>query len=555
MLIGEAMSGKTSLRNRLLNRPLPESPDRTKGLEVEMEPYKFLIEEGAELQLNIFDFGGQDHYKPLHQFFYSKRSLYILLTKNGDDQNDFEFWLDTVKLHGKDSPLLIVNNLFGDTSCTFNKSTWDRKYPNLEESLVVDLLRSQGVSEVEKNIKIYAQTLPHIREVVPKSWAKVRRKIQVLKLKRPFITLDYYLKVCNKCGIKEREPALHLSQYLNDIGLFLHFQENPALKRWIILQHEWATEAVYRILDDFKIQEQKGHFTQKDYNRIWSTKEYVDMQDALLALMTEFRLCYAKPNGKGHIAPALLPFAPEQFPWERNTKQRSLILEYEFLPRVLFTQFLVSQHEKIADGRLCIWRSGAVFERGQTRVLAQKRGKNQIELRAEGPEIVSLLTILNDALSDLHQHTPGLAVERKIPCTCSTCINSEEPYIFNKSRLDRRVLHRRLNDECQISFQDVRIADLLGNVLLPDDRKNKISLNHKEQIIQLVKKGYPHKAIEVFLSVPTLDPEKKRALEMNASQLNRLERDHREGIVTHDKARTDRAKINKTILSLLGELT
>ncbi len=469
LLIGEGMSGKTSLRNRLLGRELPNEPDRTKGLEVEVEPYRFPLAEEKEMQLNLFDFGGQDHYKPLHQFFYSKRSLYLLLTKNGDDQNDFDFWLETAQLHGDNSPLIVINNLFGDVQCNFNLGKWAKEYPFVKESLEVNLGDSSGLAAVKQQIEAYAQTLPHIRQVVPKSWAAIRTAVMERAKEENYIPLSEYLKICRQNGIEERKPALLLSQYLHDIGVFFHFQGNTALRRWVILRNEWATDAVYRILDDAQVRKQKGHFTQADYERIWSAEEYLDMQDALLALMEEFRLCYPKPKGGEYIAPSLLPIEPAKYDWSSDVEQRTIRLEYKFMPRILFTQFLVTEHEKIENERLCVWRTGAVFCKRDTRVEARQLGKNVIELRAQGSKMVELLTILNDTLDELHETTPGVKVERLIPCICSQCKTATKPYIFKKSRLDNRLRNNRAKDECQESFEEVSIPELLGNVLLPDD--------------------------------------------------------------------------------------
>ncbi|MEL7424995.1 MAG: COR domain-containing protein, partial [Bacteroidota bacterium] len=471
LLIGEGMSGKTSLRNRLLGRELPKEPDRTKGLEVEVEPYCFPLAEEKEMQLNLFDFGGQDHYKPLHQFFYSKRSLYLLLTKNGDDQNDFDFWLETAQLHGDNSPLIVINNLFGDVQCNFNLGKWAKDYPFVKESLEVNLGTDTdgGLDKVKRQIEAYAQTLPHIRQVVPKSWADIRAAVMERAKEENYITLNEYLKICRQNGIEERKRALLLSQYLHDIGVFFHFQENAALRRWVILRNEWATDAVYRILDDAQVRKQKGHFTQADYERIWSADEYIDMQDALLALMKEFRLCYPKPKGGEFIAPSILPIIAPEYDWSTDVEERTIRLEYKFMPRILFTQFLVTEHEKIENDRLCVWRTGAVFCKGDTRVEARQQGKNAIELRAQGSKMVELLTILNDTLDELHETTPGIEVERLIPCTCQKCLTStSKPYIFKKSRLDHRLRHGRLKDECQDYFEEVSIPELIGNVLLPD---------------------------------------------------------------------------------------
>jgi internalin A len=488
VLIGEGMAGKTSLRNRLLGRQLPKGKDRTKGLDVDIQPYQFAIADGKTLQLNLFDFGGQDHYKPLHQFFYSKRSLYILLTRNGDDQNDFDFWLDTAKLHGDGSPLLVVNNLFGDVKCNFQKERWQREYPILKESFEVNLDTKAGMDALKQQIEAYAQLLPHIKQAVPRSWANIREALKTDYPEAPYIDLKQYLDLCKKYEIEERKSALILSQYLHDIGVLLHYQDNETLRKYIILRNDWATEAVYRVLDDKGITEAKGHFTPDDLKRVWCADEYVDMRDALLELMREFRLCYPKPGGQAFIAPSLLPTEVPPYTWEADSDDRHMRLEYTFMPRVLLTQFIVEEHEKIEDGRLCVWRSGAVFFKNQARVEVRQSGKNVLEFRAQGEGKVELLTILNDTLDSLHQQTPGIEVEILIPCICEQCRVLEKPYMFKKSRLDNRVKNNRTYDECQVSFIEVMILDLLGRVLLI--RENLAKIKHKPNLDMSAKKAF-----------------------------------------------------------------
>ncbi len=130
-----------------------------------------------------------------------------------------------------------------------------------------------------------------------------------------FIHISEYLQICDKQGVTESKDALILSRYFHDIGVFLHFQDNETLKKWVILRNEWATDAVYRVLDDAEIILQKGHFNPEDLQRIWHAKEYEYMRDALLELMKEFRLCYPKPDGQRYIAPSLLPTVPAKYDW------------------------------------------------------------------------------------------------------------------------------------------------------------------------------------------------------------------------------------------------
>jgi hypothetical protein len=91
--------------------------------------------------------------------------------------------------------------------------------------------------------------------------------------------------------------------------MFLHFKEDPLLTPTIILQNAWATDAVFRILDDETVKAQLGRFNSSDCQRIWRDSMYADMHLALLALMQRFELCYLLPdsNPQTWLTPQLLP--------------------------------------------------------------------------------------------------------------------------------------------------------------------------------------------------------------------------------------------------------
>ena len=74
--------------------------------------------------------------------------------------------------------------------------------------------------------------------------------------------------------------------------MFLHFQDDTLLARTVILQNHWATEAVFRILDDEIVKAHLGRFNSTDCERLWHDSVYADMHPELLALMQRFELCY-----------------------------------------------------------------------------------------------------------------------------------------------------------------------------------------------------------------------------------------------------------------------
>ena len=64
------------------------------------------------MQLNIWDFGGQEMMRGTHRFFLTERSLYLLVLEDRrlDDQRAVHEWMKTIRNRGGDSPVLVVIN-------------------------------------------------------------------------------------------------------------------------------------------------------------------------------------------------------------------------------------------------------------------------------------------------------------------------------------------------------------------------------------------------------------------------------------------------------------
>lgn len=111
-------------------------------------------------------------------------------------------------------------------------------------------------------VEHFAQRLPHIGEDVPAQWVAIRKDLEDAARTQPYISLDEYLAVYGRHlsldQQEDRDKALHLSQYLHDLGVFLHFQHPPELRRTLFLQNQWVTEAVFRILDDEGVKSRKA---------------------------------------------------------------------------------------------------------------------------------------------------------------------------------------------------------------------------------------------------------------------------------------------------------
>jgi internalin A len=74
--VGQGSVGKTSLVNQLIDGTFNPNESQTDGLTVR----EWGVHVNAkDVRLNVWDFGGQEIYHATHQFFLTKRSLYLLV--------------------------------------------------------------------------------------------------------------------------------------------------------------------------------------------------------------------------------------------------------------------------------------------------------------------------------------------------------------------------------------------------------------------------------------------------------------------------------------------
>lgn len=76
ILVGRGGAGKTSLVNRLVHGRFDRGEAKTDGISI--TPWRVRLGKD-EVRLNIWDFGGQEIMHATHQFFLTKRSLYVLV--------------------------------------------------------------------------------------------------------------------------------------------------------------------------------------------------------------------------------------------------------------------------------------------------------------------------------------------------------------------------------------------------------------------------------------------------------------------------------------------
>jgi small GTP-binding protein len=466
LIVGEGGAGKTSLANKIINSnyQLCEE-DSTKGIEV--LPWSFPRNDGNQFNVNIWDFGGQEIYHSTHQYFLTKRSLYLLVADTRKEDTDFYYWLNVIELLSDNSPILIIKNEKQDRQREIN-SNFRSEFKNLKDDIATNLANNRNFEAILTACKYHLSQLPHIGQTLPKTWVKVRHALE--SDRRNYINLSEYLQICKDNGFKERENALQLSEYLHDLGICLHFQDDEMspLYQIVILKPKWGTDAAYAVLDNPQVIRNFGRFSNKELAQIWSADEYTGMHSGLLELMKKFQLCYEIPQEKGsYIAPQLLTENQPEYAWDES---ENLILRYtyDFMPKGIVRQFIVAIHENIEAQN--VWRSGVIIhkrEYANTRAeVIENYGKREIKIRVSGRNKRDLLTIVTHELDKIHNSYKRLAdkYQKLIPCNCNTCGGSQNPHFYEFTNLKRRYANRKYTVECDISYESVNVLGLIDDI-------------------------------------------------------------------------------------------
>ncbi len=488
LILGKPRAGKTSLTLKIqnINNPLPKFEETTKGIDVYKWDFELTktdiqhvlvgktpeqqkrLQEKAErngFRVNLWDFGGQEIYTATHQFFLSRRSLYMIVDAESKEDTNWYDWFYQVEKLGDKSPLLVILNKLAGRD--WDIPDWGRfkslfdfikdKYPlNLAIQTDED---KKTYHKLIADIKRYLLSLSHIGDPLPSFWTEIRQQIaaELDKKKKnkeqPFITEDRFFQICQTFQEKDprfgKQEQLVMSQYFHDIGIYLHFQDNDNLRNFLFLDANWTTDMVYMLLDDAIVRDyKKGRFDKKDIDRIWKEADYRAIKGQLMHLLRHFGLAFPIHEHKGEY---LTPYhlSPEKPDYELPVKGLPFLeLYYEFenfIPKGILPQLTVSLSEHITDINR-VWRRGVVlqFKKHNTLCEIEETYTKEIHIRIYGTERKETLAIVMNEISKILNRFSKLAVEEMIPCNCSVCQGKAIQPNFKRTFFPYKSLKERL---------------------------------------------------------------------------------------------------------------
>ncbi|BBD58750.1 small GTP-binding protein domain-containing protein [Nostoc sp. HK-01] len=420
LLIGQGSVGKTSLIERLIRNQYDKNQPQTDGLNV--QTWNVHIN-SKDIRLNVWDFGGQEIYHATHQFFLTKRSLYLLVCncRTSEEENRIEYWLKLIESFGGQSPVIIVGNKKDEQPLDINRKALREKYPNIQAIIETSCQDNIGIDELRTAIFQQIANLKEVYDLLPLSWFEVKQQLE--SMSQDFISYNNYIGICYENKIPEEQNQEQLIDLLHRLGLVLNFREHPILKDTNVLKPNWVTEGIYALLSDEILKTQtKGIFTPADLSRILNPERYpIQRHHYLIGLMKEFELCFAlECHSPQFLIAGLLPKdQPEKTELEGETLEFQY--HYKVLPESIISRFIVNTHEKIYNH--IYWRSGVMLQYQENneiyniaRIKADPEDKKifiAISRRNETRRL--FLGILRDVFNKIHKSLPNLEITEWVP--------------------------------------------------------------------------------------------------------------------------------------------
>jgi len=434
---------------------------------IEINQWRIETPKAKNFIINLWDFGGQEIYHATHQFFLSKRSLYLFVwnARKDNDLTSFDYWLNVVKILSDNSPVIVVLNKIDERIKSIDEQSLQDKFENIKSFESVSALKGTGIEVLTGNIKQQIDQLPHIGDVLPKVWIDISKRLE--ELDTNFISFDEYKNICSEFGLDE-ERAEFLSQYYHDLGVFLHFLDNTVLRDIVFLKPDWATNAVYKVVDTKEIQKNHGKFQFHHLKKIWD--DYPEDKYAhLLELMKKFEICFQIPETQRYIVPELLKPSKPDFQWNYAANMR-FEYRYDFMFAGIITRFIVRTHDIIKEE--IYWKCGVALEREDAQALVISDCLTRtISIWIRGQKKEELLAIIRREINYIHKTLNCPNVREMIPCKCNKCFTAIQPHFYEYNTLCRFRKRRKKRITCPLSADDVSVEILLGNYERPEDEE------------------------------------------------------------------------------------
>ncbi|MCP9237922.1 COR domain-containing protein, partial [Lewinella sp. JB7] len=265
-ICGNGTVGKSSIIDRLVFNRYEEDRSSTHGIRlVVTEEAKSFAFSYPPVRLLIWDFGGQDIYHQAHRIFLRDRAINLLvfdtdtyyhleqtdpITGQKDPNRKLSYWLNDIAGNAPNSQIIIIQNKCERGVPDISIQEDIPSGISVEGPIQVSAKTGRRIEELGEAIHEAIQRLPHAKMEMPESWYMIGQEIMDLRRRKEKqqISRSEFSQICQKHRLVPNSESALLT-YLDGLGLIL--QDPDLLPDQIIIDQEWAFNAIYTILQRF----------------------------------------------------------------------------------------------------------------------------------------------------------------------------------------------------------------------------------------------------------------------------------------------------------------
>ena len=383
LVVGRGGVGKTSVIRRLKGLPLDSQQSETHGIGIERLRLPCA---GGSVSARVWDFGGQHVLHAMHEFFFTGRSLYVVVLGEREDmaERDAEYWLQLIRSYAGAAPVIVVLNKSGGRARELElprRKLEDTYGPILAwvatECSEADLEKG-GIGALERELTRVVGGMPEIQARFPKKWMQIKDWLS--RMKESYMEYAAYATRCATLGETDPRKQEELAAFLHDLGVALNYRRDPRLHETTVLRPDWLADGIYALLRANDTRHPHplapdGRMTLGRMPAIYAAAEQLKMLKAddypaakhpfLLRLMAAFQLSFPLDEaGTEHLVPALLPVEEPAGSPSRLLDRTEVELRWEFpvVPAPLLPRLLVRTIGLILNQWR--WRRGAIYAYG-----------------------------------------------------------------------------------------------------------------------------------------------------------------------------------------------
>lgn len=476
LLVGQGGVGKSSLLDLLTKNPY--NPDKSKTEGISIQNWQVFIKDES-IRLNTWDFGGQEIMHATHQFFLTKRSLYLLVldARLGEDENRIEYWLKLIQSYGGDSPVIVIGNKIDQHPLDIDQRGLQNKYPNIKKIVAVSCKAQEGLEKLQAVIDLEISELANVQDRLPLSWFEIKTTLE--QMEEDYIPYTDYELLCKQNQIDDSLSQNTLIELLHQLGIVLSFRDDLRLAEMGVLNPEWVTNGVYKILNDnLLLTEYRGILEYSDLSRILDSHRYPpNKQLFIVDMMRKFELCFPLEDSAKErvLIPDLLSKEePATGDWENAL---AFQYHYDVLPHSIISRFIVRIHH-LAEKRTW-WRTGIVLRQQNNKaIIKADREDKQILILVNGypSSRRELLAVIRSEFNAIHQTIKGLEVKEKVPLPNHPKILVDYEHLRNLAEIGKRsFVPEGLKEE-------VSVKQLLDGIEVKQNRQKRQREGNNEDI-------------------------------------------------------------------------